>query len=62
MVATAVADLIPDRIRSLIYFDAALPQDGQAMPDFVSAERKQSTSVLRRNKAAASRSLADPCC
>lgn len=41
MVATAVADRIPELVRSLVYFDAALPKNGEAMLDFVSAERKQ---------------------
>jgi pimeloyl-ACP methyl ester carboxylesterase len=41
MVATAVADRIPERIRTLIYVDAALPEDGQAMLDLVSEKRKQ---------------------
>jgi len=33
MVATAVADRVPERISRLIYLDAYVPQDGQAMTD-----------------------------
>lgn len=46
MVATAVADRLAGRISALIYLDAALPEDGQAMLDLVSAERR--ATVLRR--------------
>ena len=41
MVATAVADRVPERIRTLIYVDAALPENGQAMLDLVPEKRKQ---------------------
>jgi len=40
MVATGAADRITDRIDALIYLDAALPEDGQAMLDLVSADRR----------------------
>ena len=40
LVITAIADQIPERIRSLVYLDALVPEDGQSMydtipPDFV---------------------------
>lgn len=46
MVATGVADRIADRIDALIYLDAALPEDGQAMLDLVSGERKETVMRL----------------
>jgi pimeloyl-ACP methyl ester carboxylesterase len=45
MAATAVADRLTDRIGALIYLDAALPENGQAMLDLVSAERR--ATVIR---------------
>jgi pimeloyl-ACP methyl ester carboxylesterase len=45
MVATGVADRLTEKIGALIYLDAALPEDGQAMLDLVSAERK--ATVIR---------------
>lgn len=38
MVATAVADRVPERICRVIYLDAFVPQDGQAMIDLLSGE------------------------
>ncbi|HWG29554.1 MAG TPA: alpha/beta hydrolase [Steroidobacteraceae bacterium] len=38
MVATVVADRVPDRISRLVYLDAFVPRDGQAMIDLLSAE------------------------
>jgi pimeloyl-ACP methyl ester carboxylesterase len=35
MVATAVADRVPERIRKLIYVDAFVPRDGQSLFDLV---------------------------
>ena len=46
MVATAIADAEPKRLRALIYVDAALPKDGEAMLDIVSAERRQTVIGL----------------
>jgi pimeloyl-ACP methyl ester carboxylesterase len=34
MVVTSVADRIPQRIRSLVFLDAFVPQDGQSLMDF----------------------------
>jgi len=36
MVATGVADRVPDRIRKLVYLDAFVPRDGQALVDLLS--------------------------
>ena len=36
MVATGVADRVPERIARLVYLDAFVPQDGQALLDIVS--------------------------
>jgi pimeloyl-ACP methyl ester carboxylesterase len=38
MVATVVADRVPDRIHRLVYLDAFVPRDGQAMVDLLSAD------------------------
>jgi pimeloyl-ACP methyl ester carboxylesterase len=46
MIVTAIADRMPERLRALIYIDAALPKDGEAMLDIVSAERKQTVIGL----------------
>lgn len=35
MVATGVADRVPERIAKLVYLDAFVPQDGQALVDLV---------------------------
>jgi pimeloyl-ACP methyl ester carboxylesterase len=35
MVATGVADHVPERIRKLVYLDAFVPRDGQALMDLV---------------------------
>jgi pimeloyl-ACP methyl ester carboxylesterase len=35
MVCGAVADVIPDRIRNLVYLDAVFPEDGKSMADHV---------------------------
>jgi pimeloyl-ACP methyl ester carboxylesterase len=40
MVVSGVADAAADRIRSLIYLDAALPESGQTMLDFVLPARR----------------------
>jgi pimeloyl-ACP methyl ester carboxylesterase len=34
MVVTGVADQLPERVRSLVYLDAFVPQDGQSLADF----------------------------
>ena len=50
MVATGVGDLITDKIDSLIYLDAALPEDGQVMLDNVSAERRATVIQLAKDE------------
>lgn len=40
MVISGVADAATDRIQSLVYLDAALPESGQRMWDFVSPARR----------------------
>lgn len=34
MIATVVADRVPDRIRSLVYLDAFVPRDGECLADY----------------------------
>jgi pimeloyl-ACP methyl ester carboxylesterase len=41
MVATGVADRAPDRIARLIYLDAFVPTNGQALIDFLPAEERR---------------------
>lgn len=38
MVITGVADKVPDKIRSLVYLDAFVPANGQAVADFVPSD------------------------
>jgi pimeloyl-ACP methyl ester carboxylesterase len=38
MVITAAADRVPDTIRSLVYLDAVVPDDGKSLLDFVPAD------------------------
>ena len=40
MVITGVADRVPDRIRELVYFDALVPQDGEAAVDLYGRETR----------------------
>jgi pimeloyl-ACP methyl ester carboxylesterase len=48
MVATGVADRSPERIAQLIYLDAFVPQDGQALADFWPvAERRRRMEGVR---------------
>ncbi len=37
MVVTGVADALPDRIRSLVYLDAFVPKNGEALVNFLPA-------------------------
>jgi pimeloyl-ACP methyl ester carboxylesterase len=41
MVATGVADRVPERIRQLIYVDAFVPRDGEALVDIVPADARE---------------------
>jgi pimeloyl-ACP methyl ester carboxylesterase len=41
MVATGVADRVPERIRQIIYVDAFVPRHGQALVDLVPAEARE---------------------
>jgi pimeloyl-ACP methyl ester carboxylesterase len=41
MVATGVADRVPDRINQIIYLDAFVPNDGQCLLDFLSDMERQ---------------------
>src|SRR5438132_4781326 len=43
MVITGVADRAPERLRQLVYLDAAVPSDGQAIADLSGPERRQET-------------------
>jgi pimeloyl-ACP methyl ester carboxylesterase len=41
MVATGVADRVPERIRKLVYLDAFVPKDGQALLDLAPAATRE---------------------
>ena len=41
MVITAVADRIPDRVRSLVYLDALVPRDGESCWDIVNDDERR---------------------
>src|SRR6187397_1583211 len=41
MVATGVADRARDRVSKLVYLDAFVPKDGQALADLVPAQQRQ---------------------
>jgi pimeloyl-ACP methyl ester carboxylesterase len=40
MVITGVADRVPERIKHLVYLDAAIPRDGESLADSQSPERR----------------------
>jgi pimeloyl-ACP methyl ester carboxylesterase len=48
LVISGVADRMPERIASLIYLDAALPQTGKCMLDLVPPERRATVERLAR--------------
>ena len=41
MVVTGVAERIPGKIRSLVYLDGHLPEDGKSMADYMSDDRRR---------------------
>jgi pimeloyl-ACP methyl ester carboxylesterase len=45
-VVTGVADLIPERIGQVIYLDAFVPEDGQAVIDLIAPERRRMMESL----------------
>jgi pimeloyl-ACP methyl ester carboxylesterase len=47
MVATGTLARIPDRIRSMIYLDAFVPEDGEAVIDFFPPERRAPFIALK---------------
>jgi len=50
MVISGVADRVPGRIRSLVYLDAFVPEDGQSALDFQPPERTAMFLELAREK------------
>ena len=48
LVIAGVADRMPERIRSLVFLDAALPQEGRCMLDLVPPERRATVERLAR--------------
>jgi pimeloyl-ACP methyl ester carboxylesterase len=47
MVATGVLSRIPEKIRSMIYLDAFVPEDGESLIDFFSPEHAAKYEVFR---------------
>jgi pimeloyl-ACP methyl ester carboxylesterase len=48
LVISGVADRMPERIKTLVYLDAALPQNGKCMLDLVPPERRATVESLAR--------------
>ena len=48
LVIAGVADRMPERIRSLVFLDAALPHEGKSMLDLVPTERRATVERLAR--------------
>jgi pimeloyl-ACP methyl ester carboxylesterase len=46
MVITAVADRVPERLASVVYLDAFVPEDGQSLVDLLPGERRQAMAEL----------------
>lgn len=50
LVISGVADRMPERIRALVYLDAALPQQGKSMLDLVPPERRAMVEGVAREQ------------
>jgi pimeloyl-ACP methyl ester carboxylesterase len=50
LVIAGVADRVADRIRTLVFLDAALPQEGKCMLDLVPPERRATVERLARQE------------
>ena len=50
LVISGVADRMPEKIHTLIYLDAALPQNGKCMLDLVPPERRATVERLARER------------
>ena len=50
LVIAAVADRIADRIKTLVFLDAALPQEGKCMLDLVPPQRRATVERLAREE------------
>lgn len=46
MVITGVADRLPERLRSLVYVDAFLPEDGRCVIDYAAPDRRPAMRTL----------------
>ncbi len=52
MVTTAVAARLPERIKSMIYLDAFVPEPGKALVDYVPAERRPGLEAFKNHDVA----------
>jgi pimeloyl-ACP methyl ester carboxylesterase len=50
LVITGVADQVPERIAHIVYLDAFVPQDGQAILDIMPADRRSPMRALVQNE------------
>jgi pimeloyl-ACP methyl ester carboxylesterase len=50
MVITGVADQLPDAISHIVYLDAFVPQDGQALVDIIPPDRRPPMEALVQNE------------
>ena len=48
MIVTPVADRLPDRVRALVYLDAFVPRDGEALADIMPELAEQMEEVARQ--------------
>jgi hypothetical protein len=50
MVITGVADQLPEAISHIVYLDAFVPQDGQALVDLIPPDRRPPMEALVQNE------------
>jgi pimeloyl-ACP methyl ester carboxylesterase len=50
MVVTGVADRVPGQLRHIVYLDAFVPEDGQALVDLLPPERRQGMEAFARTE------------
>ncbi len=49
MVATGVAETIPDQIRAVVYLDGFVPEDGKALVDYLAPQARSANQVCADN-------------
>ena len=61
-VISGVADRVPERISQLVYVDAFVPDDGQAVFDLIPPQRPPAVEALVARRAAPARRASPPFC